>query len=255
MSILTILKIRVPAYSAHYLFLLPMTFIAPHYNKAKKKSLIGFLKKDRFLVKTPWWLKKLFPGCLWDMPPNGKTLYLSFDDGPHPTITPFVMEQLRQYNAKATFFCIGDNVQKYPEQYRLYAAEGHAVGNHTQRHINGWKSDDETYISDIAAAATHIDSTLFRPPYGRIKKSQLKMLRNRPQPFTVAMWNILAGDWVPDLLPEKCYQRIKKKIQPGDIIVLHESDKSWERMSYCLPRLLEDFSKQGYRFEVITAQK
>lgn len=225
--------------------------IAPHYIKAKKNAFISFFKKDHFLVKTPWWLKKLYPGCFWDMPKKNKTLYLTFDDGPHPTITPFVLGELKKYNAKATFFCIGDNVVKYPAEYAMYAAGGHAVGNHTQRHINGWKTGDEAYLDDIKEAERHISSRLFRPPYGRITKSQIRKLSTSDHQLSIVMWNILAGDWVPDLSPEKCYSRIKKKIQSGDIIVLHESDKSWERMSYCLPRLLEDYTKQGYSFEII----
>ena len=229
-----------------------MTWIAPHYNKAKKKALVPFLKKDRFLVKTPWWIKRLYPGCLWDMPEKEKTLYLSFDDGPHPTITPFVLEQLKKYNAKATFFCIGDNVQQFPAMYKRYLTEGHVTGNHTQHHINGWKINDETYLADIGEAGKEIESTLFRPPYGRMKRSQVKKLLMGKPAMTIVMWNILAGDWVPDLSPEKCYARIKRKITDGDIIVLHESDKAWDRMSYVLPRLLEDFSKLGYNFKVIT---
>lgn len=229
-----------------------MTFIAPHYQKAKKKALFPFFRKDRFLVKTPWWLKKLYPGCLWDMHAKEKTLYLSFDDGPHPTITPYVMEELKKYNAKATFFCIGDNVVKFPDQYRQYQVEGHVVGNHTQHHINGWKSDDAVYLNDIKEAGELIDSSLFRPPYGRMKKSQMKKLLAGEKKMSIVMWNILAGDWVPELSPEKCYQRIRRKIKDGDIIVLHESDKSWERMSYVLPRLLEEYTRQGYSFKAIT---
>lgn len=231
-----------------------MTFIAPHYQKAKKDALISFFKKDRFLIKTPWWLKKLYPGCLWDMAAEAKTLYLTFDDGPHPAITPFVLEELKRYNAKATFFCIGDHVMKYPELYCRYIQEGHAVGNHTQNHINGWKTDDITYLKDVENAAVHIQSDLFRPPYGRITRQQIRKLCNgsvADRSLIIVMWNILAGDWVPDLSPEKCYQRMKSKITDGDIVVLHESEKAWDRMRYCLPRLLEYYSRLGYQFAKI----
>ncbi len=229
-----------------------MTFIAPHYQKAKKKALFPFLRKDKFLVKTPWWLKKLYPGCLWDMPVKEKKLYLSFDDGPHPTITPFVLDELKKYNAKATFFCIGDNVKEYPGTYQRYIDEGHAVANHTNHHINGWKTADIDYLNDIKEAGDLIDSPLFRPPYGRMKKSQMRKLLAGDKKMVIVMWNILAGDWVAELPPERCYERIKKKITAGDIIVLHESDKSWDRMSYCLPLLLKEFSEQGYTFDVIS---
>ncbi|MGQ0738626.1 MAG: polysaccharide deacetylase family protein [Bacteroidota bacterium] len=229
-----------------------MTLIASHYLKAKKNALFSFFKKDRVLVKTPFWLKKLYPGCLWDMPQKEKTLYFTFDDGPHPLITSFVLGELKKYNAKATFFCIGDNVVKYPEVFQRIIDEGHAAGNHTHRHINGWKTTDREYIEDIKEAARHIQSNLFRPPYGRIKRSQINRLHKTNPGQKIVMWNILAGDWVPDLSPEKCYKRIIDRITNGDIIVLHESHKAWDRMSYCLPRLLEDFSRQGYSFLPVT---
>ena len=189
-----------------------MTFIAPHYQKAKKKALFPFLQKDRFLVKTPWWLKKLYPGCLWDMPSKEKKLYLTFDDSPHPTITPFVLDLLKKHNAKATFFCIGENVRQFPRAYQQYIDEGHAVGNHTQHHINGWKSEDAVYLDDIKEAASSIDSSLFRPPYGRMKRTQMSKLLKADPGMTIVMWNILAGDWVTGLSPKKCYERIKKRI-------------------------------------------
>jgi peptidoglycan-N-acetylglucosamine deacetylase len=229
-----------------------MTFIAPHYNKAKKRSLFSFFKHDRFLVKTPWWLKKLYPGCLWDMKEKERLLYLTFDDGPHPSITPWLLELLDTYNAKATFFCIGDNVIKYAEVYQQILAKGHEVGNHTQHHINGWKTEDLSYLNDIEAATDHISSSLFRPPYGRISRSQIKKLSESSlpnMPRTIVMWNILAGDWVQELSPEKCYQRISKKIKAGDIIVFHDSDKAWDRMSYAVPKLLEEYTKKGFSFK------
>lgn len=232
-----------------------MTLVAPHFQKAKKNALFGFLKRDRFFVRTPGWLKKLYPHCLWDMEAKERVLYLTFDDGPHPTITPYVLEQLKKYNAKATFFCIGDNVVKYPGVYQRLLDEGHAAGNHTQHHINGWKTGDEEYLEDVDKAAGHIRSELFRPPYGRISRSQIRKLRAKAAPnnapYSIVMWNILAGDWVQELQPEHCYTRISQKISPGDIIVFHDSEKAWERMSYCLPLLLENYSRKGFRFEVI----
>jgi peptidoglycan/xylan/chitin deacetylase (PgdA/CDA1 family) len=229
-----------------------MTFIAPHYSKAKKNTAFNFFKRDHYLVKTPWWLKKLYPGCMWDMPEKEKVLYLSFDDGPHPTITPFVLNELKKYNAKATFFCIGENVASYPEIYRQLITQGHATGNHTFKHLNGWKTTTTEYINDVKEADKNINSFLFRPPYGRMKRSQMKMLLNGDNKMSVVMWNILAGDWDASVRPEKCYDRIKNKIGSGDIIVLHDSDKAWDRMSYVLPRLLADFTKSGFRFEKIS---
>lgn len=229
-----------------------MTFIAPHYSKAKKKTAIDFFRKDHYLVKTPWWLKKLYPGCLWDMPDSGKILYLTFDDGPHPEITAFILGQLKKYEAKATFFCIGENVIRNPVIYQRLVEEGHTVGNHTQQHINGWKNPTKSYLQDIKEAGQYIKSHLFRPPYGRMKRAQLRELLKGESKMTVVMWNILAGDWDTTVSPEKCYWRIKNKISSGDIIVLHDSEKAWDRMSYILPRLLEDFSKSGFRFGKIS---
>lgn len=228
-----------------------MTFIAPHFKKAKKTAPFQFLQKDRYLVKTPWWLKKMYPGCVWDMPVKEKTLYLTFDDGPHPAITPFVLELLRKYNAKASFFCIGENAVRYPEVFQQVINEGHAVGNHTFHHINGWKTSDKDYMNDISKAREIIPGQLFRPPYGRLKRSQLKMLNQGENKMAIIMWNILAGDWDIHLDPSICFERVKKKTSEGDIIVFHDSEKAWERMSYSLPKLLEYFSSKGYVFDKI----
>jgi len=225
--------------------------IAPHFQKARKKSVLSFFKKDRFFVRTPGWLKKLYPGCLWDMKSKEKTLYLSFDDGPHPTITPFVLDTLKKHNARATFFCIGENVVKYPDIYQRVLTEGHVTGNHTQHHINGWKTDDGNYLADIREAGSHIQSPLFRPPYGRISRSQIRKLHQEDASVKIVMWNILAGDWITEMSPERCYNRIRNRISEGDIIVFHDSDKAWDRMSHALPLLLEEFGKKGFRFEPI----
>src|SRR6187402_2284495 len=132
-----------------------------------------------YLVKTPWWLKKWYRGLVWDIPPAAgeKVLYLTFDDGPHPVATPFVLDVLRDHGARATFFCIGKNVQAYPQIYRRILEEGHRVGNHTQHHLNGWKTGDAAYLEDVAVAARYIDADLFRPPYGRISKFQASLLQ------------------------------------------------------------------------------
>lgn len=217
----------------------------------QKEATNEIVNKDFYLVKTPWWVKKLYPDCVWDMPEKNKTLYLSFDDGPHPTITPFVLKLLKQYNAKASFFCIGENVEKHPDLFKQYIDEGHAVGNHTYKHLNGWKTNDDDYLYDIERTDRLMSTNLFRPPYGRISRSQIKKIRKDNSGKKIVMWNILAGDWVTTLSPDKCYTRMREKISEGDIIVLHESNKSWERMSYCLPRLLKEFTAKGYVFAPI----
>ncbi len=228
-----------------------MTAIAPHYWQKNKKSIFNFLKRDLYFVKTPWWIKKLYPNCVWDIPTKEKTLYISFDDGPHPTITPFVLQELKKYNAKATFFCIGDNAKKYPAVMQQIVNEGHTIGNHTMHHLNGWKTDDEIYLSNIKEAQQFINSTLFRPPYGRIKKSQLSKLSSLHSTHSTIMWTILAGDWEQSLTPEKCFNQIKNKIYPGAIVVFHDSEKAVERMEYAFPKLLAHAFEQGYSFKRI----
>jgi len=130
-----------------------------------------------YLIKTPFWLRAIYPNCIWRKPANEKVIYLSFDDGPHPCATPFVLEQLNKYNAKATFFCIGKNVLSYPNIYESVLHHGHAVGNHTYDHLNGWKVGTDDYINNIKSAASLIASDLFRPPYGRIKRCQIKSIK------------------------------------------------------------------------------
>jgi peptidoglycan/xylan/chitin deacetylase (PgdA/CDA1 family) len=219
----------------------------------KGKFQWNIFKKGLFLSTTPWWLRKLFPGAVWDIKTGEKIIYLSFDDGPHPQITPFVLEALKKYDAKATFFCIGDNVKKFPAAYRQVIDEGHAVGNHTMHHLNGWKTKDEVYLEDITNAKNYIESSLFRPPYGRIKRSQLRQLSSANYRLSTVMWSVLAGDWLASLTPEKCFEQVKNNIYPGCIVVFHDSEKAYERMQYALPKVLAHFSKLGYRFKSITA--
>jgi peptidoglycan-N-acetylglucosamine deacetylase len=201
-----------------------------------------------YLFKTPWWLKKIYPDFVWKMSTKGKIIYLTFDDGPHPTITTFVLDELKKYNAQATFFCIGKNIEAHPEMYQQILNEGHTVGNHTQHHFNGWKTDDAIYINDIAEAANKIHSNLFRPPYGRIKKSQWSMISSQ---FSLIMWDVLSGDFDISLSKEKCYEKVIQYTVAGSIVVFHDSEKAWERLEYALPKVLAHFSQAGYSFQSI----
>ena len=148
-----------------------------------------------YFVKTPGWLKRLYKQCTWSIPVHEKIIYLSFDDGPHPAITPFVLDELKKYNAKASFFCIGKNVLAYPDVYKRIIDEGHAVGNHSFNHLNGWETNDAAYLDDIAEAKKYIDSYLFRPPYGRIRRFQLSQLSAKRFNLKTIMWTVLSGDF------------------------------------------------------------
>ncbi len=173
------------------------------------------------------------------MPEEAKpSVYLTFDDGPHPEITPFVLHQLEQYDAKASFFCIGKNVDAHPDIYRTILEQGHTAGNHTFNHLNGWKTDTTTYIQNILEAAKHIESRIFRPPYGRIRPAQASMLANARPPWKIYMWDVLSGDFDTRISPEQCLQNVVMHTRPGSIVVFHDSEKARERMVYALPRFL-----------------
>lgn len=203
-----------------------------------------------YVVKTAWWLRKLYsPGLTWTIPTDKKEIFLTFDDGPHPTITPFVLQCLQQYNAKATFFCVGKNVTQYPDIYQQILDQGHTVGNHTHDHINGWKSGDMVYLKNIALAQQTISSTLFRPPYGRITRSQVKELLPR---FKVIMWDVLSGDFDLSLSPQKCFDNVVTNTTSGSIIVFHDSEKALPRLAFALPKSLEFFAGRGYVMKAIS---
>jgi peptidoglycan/xylan/chitin deacetylase (PgdA/CDA1 family) len=174
-------------------------------------------------------------------------VYLTFDDGPHETATPFVLDTLKQYNVKATFFCIGKNVVAHPDIYNRILQEGHAVGNHTHNHLNGWKTPTASYLNNISLAEGVIDSKLFRPPYGKITFNQSKYLRKAVPAWTIIMWDVLSGDFDVDITPEQCLKNVTDKIEPGSIVVFHDSAKAWDRMSYALPKVLEYCKSKGWQ--------
>ena len=204
-----------------------------------------------YFKKTPWWLKKLYKSCVWEINTKQNIIYLSFDDGPHPIATPFVLDELKKYNATATFFCIGKNVALYPEIYKRIIAEGHSVGNHTLNHLNGWKTKNETYIKNIQAASKHINSILFRPPYGKITFQQLKILSHLQQPFKVIMWSVLSGDFDTKISNIKCLNNVIKNTGLGSIIVFHDSEKAFDKLSYSLPKILIYYKAKHFEFKKI----
>jgi peptidoglycan/xylan/chitin deacetylase (PgdA/CDA1 family) len=205
-----------------------------------------------YFIKTPFWLRLIYRSCIWRKANQERVLYLSFDDGPHPEATPFVLAQLAYFNAKASFFCIGKNVQLYPEIYATIIAAGHVVGNHTQNHMNGWKNNTENYIADIQEATKVIDSNLFRPPYGRISFAQIKALRSDPSlPTEIIMWDVLSGDFDTTINGEQCAQNVIQHAGPGSIIVFHDSAKAMDRLQIALPKVLLHFSNLGYQFKTL----
>ena len=207
--------------------------------------------------KTPSLLKYLYPDLLWDKRDaeghRSSDLYLTFDDGPVPEVTPFVWNTLAQFDAQATFFCVGENVDRYPALYQETLQRQHAVGNHTYHHLNGWQTDNAAYQQDVQQCAqalrTHHPSakrpTLFRPPYGKIKRRQITSLRSA---YTLVMWDILSGDYDAAFDAETCLQKSIRHTRPGTIIIFHDSYKAQKNLTYVLPRYLEHFARAGYTF-------
>jgi len=192
--------------------------------------------------------KYLFPQLIWEIETSENEMFLTFDDGPHPDLTPQVLKILDKYQAKATFFCIGENVEKYPVVYHKILREGHKTGNHGYHHLNGWKTANRRYLDDVERCSGLINSHLFRPPYGRISYLQTGYLKIN---FRIIMWSVLTYDFDRKLTPQKCFEYAVKFSRRGSIIVFHDSEKASGNMLYTLPRFLEHFSGQGYRFKTL----
>jgi peptidoglycan/xylan/chitin deacetylase (PgdA/CDA1 family) len=207
----------------------------------------------KYFIKTPWFVKKIFSSYIWSIPSEDNAVYLTFDDGPHPTITPWVLNQLRQFDAKATFFCIGSNVEKYPHIFQQVLNEGHSIGNHTYHHLNGWKTDDQKYLDDVSKGSQIIRSNLFRPPYGRIKNSQGRKIQDAMQTndAKIIMWDVLSADFDPLFSPEHCLNNVIENVSPGSIIVFHDSEKAFVNLEYVLPKTLQSFKEAGFRLKSI----
>ncbi len=206
-----------------------------------------------YFVKTPLFVKKLFPKLIWSVATTKKVIYLTFDDGPTPKITNWVLEELKSHNAKATFFCIGKNVEKYPEIILNIRNNGHVIGNHTQNHLNGWKTKTNVYIADVLKANQQINKLtnqlLFRPPYGKIRSSQAKALQKIE--YKIIMWDVLSADFDTLISKEKCLQNVIKNTRNGSIIVFHDSLKASDNLKFVLPRVLTHFTKKGFEFKVL----
>ena len=201
-------------------------------------------------VKTHWAIKKLFSNYVWDIPNTENKVYLTFDDGPTPEITQWILNQLKKHQAKATFFCIGDNIRKYPEVFKEVVKEGHTIGNHTFNHLNGWKTNKQDYIENAKLFEEEYGKLstekcqLFRPPYGKIKPSQSKILR--AMGYKIIMWDVLSVDFDVTITPEQCLENVLKNVRSGSIIVFHDSVKAFVNLEFVLPRTLEFLKQKGF---------
>lgn len=205
-----------------------------------------------YLIQTPKILRALAPSfAIWEKPESiaEPAVYLTFDDGPHPKATTFVLDTLAKYNAKGTFFCIGKNVIEYPDIFARIKDDGHAIGNHTHNHLKGWKTKTRDYLENTAQAAQFINSKLFRPPYGRIKREQAKLLHEKG--YSIIMWSLLSADFDRDITPQRCLENVVFNIKPGDIVVFHDSEKAWDRMNFALPRVLEHCKKKKWSIKTL----
>jgi peptidoglycan/xylan/chitin deacetylase (PgdA/CDA1 family) len=198
-----------------------------------------------YLVHTPPYLQALFPGLTWKVTSEQKEIFLTFDDGPIPEVTPWVLDTLEGYHAKATFFCVGDNVRKYPEIYKQVVEAGHSVGNHTLNHLSGWATENISYFHNIRHCARMVQSGLFRPPYGKLKPSQIQFLQRH---YQIIMWDVLSGDFDNEIQPEECFQNVIQNTGPGSIVVFHDSLKAETNLRYTLPLVLKYFKEEGYSF-------
>ena len=236
-----------------------------------------------YFVKTPFYLKRVFGSMTWELPAytstlaapalaaenaagvggaqagqtgsaSGEgqpTLYLTFDDGPTPGITDFVLDQLKRFDATATFFLVGSNAEKHPELVQRLRADGHAVGHHSYSHLNGWKTKDEAYLEDVQRAASIVGGPLFRPPYGRIKITQIEALK---RDHHIVMWDVISGDFDQSITEQQCLDNVMGNAKAGSIVVMHDSPKAEDKVRYVLPKVLEHFAEKGFAFSAVPAE-
>jgi len=199
-----------------------------------------------YFFSTPLIFKKGFgKNIVWEKRNAEKSIWLTFDDGPDPLVTPFILEELKKYNAKATFFCLGKNVESNPEIFEMISKYGHKVGNHSYSHFNGWATDSKKYIADVESCNLLVKSKLFRPPYGKIKLSQFRKLKEK---YTIVLWSLMSGDFDINISKEKCLDVVLSQAKNGSIVVFHDSLIAKEKLEFILPKFLEHFNNLGYSF-------
>ncbi len=204
-------------------------------------------------TKTSPLLAAVYRECLWKVNTEEKLLYLTFDDGPIPEITPIVLDELKKWNARATFFCIGKNIEANPEIFQRIMDEGHSIGNHTFNHLNGWSSNDKDYFENIAQCEAVLNAKcgmrttkLFRPPYGKLKPSQYTKLKKE---YKLVMWDVLSFDFDLKMAEEKVLENVLENAEEGSVIVMHDSLKAKPKVEFALPKILEHFTEKGFKFE------
>ena len=210
-----------------------------------------------YWIKTNWIIKKIFSNYTWDVSNTGNSVYLTFDDGPIPEITPWVLEELKKHNLKATFFCIGENIDKHPEIFKKVINEGHSIGNHTFNHLNGWNTSTEVFIENVIRCGKTIEksidynsnSKIFRPPYGKLKTAQSKAIRELG--YKIIMWDVLSADFDTTISKEKCLDNVLTHVKPGSIIVFHDSVKAFKNLEYVLPKTLAFLKENDFNCAVL----
>lgn len=202
-----------------------------------------------YLVTVPRVVKYLYPQLVWDIPTEKKEVFLTFDDGPTPGVTDWVLDELDKYNAKATFFCLGKNAEKHPHLFADILKRGHAVGNHSYDHPNGWKTSTIEYIENVKRCEAVFASSLFRPPYGRISKEQINLVKDK---YKLIMWSVLSADFDLNCTPQKCLDNVMLNTKSGSIIVFHDSKKAEENLMFSLSHSLKKLSEDGYVFSPLT---
>lgn len=208
-----------------------------------------------YWIKTHWFIRKCFPRYIWNIPNRERKVYLTFDDGPTPGITEWVLDVLKEHDVKATFFCIGNNIEKHPDIFQKVVEGGHAIGNHTYNHLNGWNTRNAQYLENIAACKQAIEkrcegkTKLFRPPYGKIKSSQADAVL--AQGYKIIMWDVLSADFDQGITPQKCLRNVIKNTREGSVIIFHDSVKAAANVKHALPEAIKYLKEKGYRFDTI----
>lgn len=208
-----------------------------------------------YWIKTKTFITKIFSNYVWNIPNTENKIYITFDDGPTPDVTEWVLEELKKYQAKATFFCIGKNIEKNRDLFQKVINDGHAIGNHTFNHFNGWKTNTDEYLKntfqcqDEINKVTTANDKLFRPPYGKIKTSQSKKLRKLG--YKIIMWDVLSADFDQTITPEKCLENVLQNAVSGSIIIFHDSVKGYKNLENVLPQSLKVLKERGFTFDTI----